>query len=79
LQTPPATQDVASTPDGRGEALEMLSCLRITDVWQLPALVAPTKVVVVGALPDSYQWAEKMRNALGQESLKVVEKVEDMQ
>ena len=79
LQTPPATQDIAGTPDGRGEALEMLSCLRITDVWQLPALVAPTKVVVVGVLPDSYQWAEKMRNVLGQKGLIVVEKVEDMQ
>jgi hypothetical protein len=57
LQNPPQTQDVASSPDGRGEALEMLNCLQITDVYQLPALVHPTQTWVIGDLPDSYQWS----------------------
>ncbi len=35
LKNPPASQDVASNPDGRGPAIEMLNCLRITDVCHL--------------------------------------------
>ncbi len=57
LQNPPQTQDLASSPDGRGEALEMLNCLQITDVYQLPALVHPTKTWFVGDIPDTYQWS----------------------
>jgi cephalosporin-C deacetylase-like acetyl esterase len=57
LQNPPPTQDVAGNPDGRGDALEMLNCLQITDVYQLPALVHPTQTWFVGDVPDSYQWS----------------------
>lgn len=57
LQNPPQTQDVASNPDGKGEALEMLNCLQITDVNQLPAMVHPTQTWVIGDLPENYQWS----------------------
>jgi cephalosporin-C deacetylase-like acetyl esterase len=57
LQNPPPTQDMAGNPDGRGDALEMLNCLQITDVYQLPALVHPTKTWFVGDIPDTYQWS----------------------
>ena len=59
LQNPPSTQDVTSQPNGRGEAIEMLSCLRITDINQLPALIFPTQTVVVGDFPTSYDWSQK--------------------
>ena len=57
LKDPPASQDIPSRPDGRGAAIEMLNCLRITDVYQLPALLAPANVNFQGEIPDSYQWS----------------------
>ena len=57
LKDPPATLDVGSNPDGRGEALELLNVLQITDVHQLPALNYPTKSIVIGAIPDTYEWS----------------------
>jgi hypothetical protein len=64
LKNPPATQDVASRPDGQGEAIEMLNCLRVTDVYQLPALIAPTHTVYVGEVPSSYEWSDKLLDKL---------------
>jgi cephalosporin-C deacetylase-like acetyl esterase len=60
LRNPPGTQDVADDPDGRGPALEMLNCLQVTDINQLPALLAPAKILFVGKVPNSYQWSENM-------------------
>lgn len=57
LKNPPATLDVASSSDGRGEALELLNVLQITDINQLPALIHPTKTYVTGNLPESYNWS----------------------
>jgi hypothetical protein len=57
LKNPPATQDAASNPDGRGPAIEMLNCLRITDVYQLPALLTPTEIIFIGEFPDAYSWS----------------------
>lgn len=65
LKDPPATQDCASQPDGKGEAIEMLNCLRITDVCFIPALIPSTNLWFVGEIPDSYQWAENIRVKLG--------------
>ncbi|MEN8227727.1 MAG: acetylxylan esterase [Bacteroidota bacterium] len=58
LKDPPATQDAPSRPDGQGAAIEMLNCLRITDLGQLPALLAPAKIDFQGEVPDTYQWPE---------------------
>ncbi len=65
LQNPEATQDVESRTDGKGAATEMLNCLRITDVWQMPALVYPTQIAFSGEVPKTYQYSEKIINRLG--------------
>ncbi len=68
LKNPPASQDLASNPDGRGPAIEMLNCLRFTDVYQLPALLRPTEIIFVGKIPDTYRWAENLMARLGRKS-----------
>lgn len=58
LKDPPATQDSGSNPDGKGSALEMLNCLKVTDVCQIPALLAPTRSIFIEKVPEAYKWAE---------------------
>lgn len=65
LKNPPASQDEASRPDGRGPSLEMLNCLRITDLCQLPALLAPAGITFIGEIPESYKWSEELLIKLG--------------
>jgi len=65
LKNPPASQDVASNPDGRGPAIEMLNCLRITDVYQLPALLVPAEMIFIGEVPESYKWSEDLLIRMG--------------
>lgn len=65
LENPPATQDAPSQPDGRGETIEMLNCLRVTDVYQLPALLFPAEVSITGQIPETYQWSQKILEKLG--------------
>ncbi|HLK61362.1 MAG TPA: hypothetical protein VKU00_32735, partial [Chthonomonadaceae bacterium] len=65
LQSPPATQNAPSRPDGRGEAIEMLNCLRITDLPQIAGLLFPTQILFVGERPASYSWAEELFHRLG--------------
>ena len=60
LKNPVATQDVESRTDGRGAAIEMLNCLRITDVNRLPALLYPAKISYLGTIPESYEWSKKI-------------------
>jgi cephalosporin-C deacetylase-like acetyl esterase len=67
LKNPAATQDVTSRTDGKGEALEMLNCLRVTDVNQLPALISPTKTVFLGEVPASYEWSQQVLEELSNE------------
>jgi len=68
LKNPPASQDMASQPDGRGDAIEMLNCLRATDVYQLPALLSPARIMVTGDIPSTYQWSEELIKRLGKGS-----------
>ncbi len=65
VQSPPATQDAASQKDGRGEAIEMLNCLRHTDVPYVAGLLHPTPVTVAGEFPRTYEWAEGLYRRLG--------------
>jgi hypothetical protein len=65
MQDPPATQDAPSRPDGRGESIEMLACLRITDLPEVAGLLWPTELVFVGSRPASYQLAEETYRAAG--------------
>jgi len=73
LKNPPESQDAGSSPDGRGAAVEILNCLRITDVYQLPALLAPAEVIFMGDMPGSYKWSEDLLNKLGIKSIKKVD------
>jgi len=57
LKNPAATQDAVSRTDSKGEAVEMLNCLRITDVSRIPALILPTKTVFLGETPSAYEWS----------------------
>jgi hypothetical protein len=67
IKDPPTTQNAPSQPNGRGEAIEMLNCLRITDLPQVAGLLYPMSFVAVGDLPDTYQWAEALYEHLGGE------------
>jgi hypothetical protein len=68
LKNLPATQNAASRPDGRGPALEMLNCLRITDLPQVTGLMYPRSVAVLGQVPETYAWARQLYRALGSEA-----------
>ncbi len=65
LESPPATQNAPSQRDGRGEAIEMLNCLRFTDLAQVAGLVFPTELVFAGRCPSTYAWAENLYERLG--------------
>jgi len=65
LDSPPATQNAPSERDGRGPAIEMLNCLRITDLAQISGLLYPLEQVFLGQLPLTYAWAEEVYNRLG--------------
>ena len=60
LKNPPESQDTASSIDGKGPAIEMLNCLKVTDVNQLPAFLAPAKIIFKGVVPAAYQWSENI-------------------
>jgi len=64
LREPPATQNAPSSEDGRGEAIEMLNCLRITDLPQVAGLLFPTPIAMAGTMPESYEWAKQLYRAL---------------
>ena len=69
LQNPPGSQDAASRPDGTGPATEMLNCLRITDVYQLPALLPEVEITVAGRFPEKFLWSENVRRKLGKSGI----------
>jgi dienelactone hydrolase len=65
LESPPATQDVPSQPDGEGDAIEMLGCLRVTDLPQVAGLLHPAELVFIGDCPSTYDWAQEIYQRLG--------------
>jgi len=69
LKDPPESHDSPSQPDGRGAAIEMLNCLRITDLYQLPALLSPAKINFQGEIPEVYQWSVKVLQGLGKDNI----------
>lgn len=80
LKDPPATQHAASQPDGKGEAIEMLNCLRVTDLPQVTGLMFPRKIVAVGPLPETYRWVEDLYSRLTDPGdYQQVEKLSDWQ
>ncbi len=66
LKNPPESQDIPGRPDGRGPATEMLNCLRVTDVYQLPALLYPARVEFVDLKSGTYKWSEELLNRLSE-------------
>ncbi|MBN1464165.1 acetylxylan esterase [candidate division KSB1 bacterium] len=78
LKNPPATQDSASQPDGRGPAIEMLACLLITDVNQIPGLLFPMPVAFVGSVPVEYDWSKELYKRLGRaDAMRFLKEVAD--
>jgi cephalosporin-C deacetylase-like acetyl esterase len=65
LHDPPATQDAPGDRQGKGDAIEMLNCLRITDLPQVAGLLFPAELVFLGPRPNSYRWAEELYSRLG--------------
>ena len=75
LKDPPESQDVTSQPDGEGAAIEMLNCLKITDIYQIPALIPNTNIIFKGTVPNSFLWSENIRRDVGAvEYVRIVEK-----
>ncbi len=64
LENPPATQNAASQKNGKGPAIEMLNCLRHTDLPQIAGLLYPAEVIISGDFPPTYAWAESLHNRL---------------
>ncbi len=60
LSDPPATQNLPSDPTGKGEAIEMLNCLQVTDLPQMAGLMFPNALVIIGYQPKTYEWAENL-------------------
>ena len=46
------------------ELVEMLNCLRITDLPQVAGLLYPAKAKVIGQMPQSYNWAKTVYEKL---------------
>jgi hypothetical protein len=65
LEQPPATQNAPSNPDGTGDAIEMLNCLRYTDLPYVAGLLCPADLVLIDEYPETYQWTEALYNKLG--------------
>jgi hypothetical protein len=78
LKNPTATQDVASQRNGKGQAVEMLNVLRITDVNQLPALITPTQTAFIGEVPNTYNWSENLLKSLGKKEILRVEGMREL-
>jgi hypothetical protein len=72
LKNPPESQDVASRPDGTGATIEMLNCLRVTDVYQLPALLTSVDIMFVEKVPVAYKWSESIRQNLGEAGFRII-------
>ncbi|HLJ54065.1 MAG TPA: hypothetical protein VKT77_03445, partial [Chthonomonadaceae bacterium] len=66
LDSPPATQNAPDRKDGRGTAIEMLNCLKVTDLAQVAGLLFPAEIVIAGERPESYGWAEALYRRQGQ-------------
>lgn len=62
---PQATLDAPSTPDGRGPAVELLGALRVADLDDAAALLAPAELVLVAAHAGAFGFAEEAYRKAG--------------
>ncbi len=72
VKSPPESQNIASQPDGRGEAIEMINCLRITDLAQVAGALLPTKFVSIGKLPQTYEWTKLVYKKIKPDYFKII-------
>ncbi|MCF6351824.1 MAG: acetylxylan esterase [Cyclobacteriaceae bacterium] len=72
VKNPPESQNAGSQTNGRGEAIEMLNCLRITDLAQVAGALLPTKFVAVGKLPQTYEWTQSVYKKLQPSSFQII-------
>jgi hypothetical protein len=75
MQNPPETQNKPSQPDGRGASIEMLNCLKVTDIYQLPALLTPTTISFMGEIPPAFKWSETTLQKLGEKGFTSFDKI----
>lgn len=62
---PPATLNAPSRADGTGPNMEILSCLRTTDLPETAALLWPTELIFIGGRPHEYRFTEEVYRNLG--------------
>lgn len=65
MQGPPATLNASSSPDGRGEACEMLGVLRTVNLPAAAGMLWPAELVFVGERPKTYKWTDDLYTRLG--------------
>ncbi|MCD6563193.1 MAG: acetylxylan esterase [Thermoproteales archaeon] len=65
LKNPPPSQNINSNPDGTGNVIEMLNCLRYTDLPYIAGLLWPTRIVFIGPRPITYKWTEELYYKIG--------------
>ncbi len=74
LKDVPATLDLPGAKDGRDASFELLNALQVTDNYQLPALVNPTKIVFLEGMEDRYNWSIDVIKDIGAEpSIEIIE------
>lgn len=73
VKNPPSSQNIPSQPNGKGEAIEMLNCLRITDLPQVSGIIYPTKFIGIGVLPNSYDWTKSISKKLNLNNFRNIE------
>ncbi|PKQ44440.1 alpha/beta hydrolase family protein [Confluentibacter flavum] len=73
VKNPPESQNMASSPDGRGEAIEMLNCLRVTDLAQVAGMNMSTKFIGIGELPETYKWTQQVYETLNPSNFQIID------
>jgi hypothetical protein len=65
LHDPPPTHLTPSNPDGADRAIEMLNCLKYTDLPYLAGALWPINIVFLGPRPREYAWTEEIYEKIG--------------
>ena len=73
VKNPPESQNLPSEADGRGQAIEMLNCLRITDLAQVAGLNMDTKFIGIGKLPATFNWTKSVYEKLNPKNFQTID------
>lgn len=65
LKKPPATLNIQHTGGMNAQHLEIINCLRYTDLPILAGLLWPIRIIFVGDRPDTYRIAEELQQQWG--------------